>query len=580
MNGCRTRIAVAAAVTWVLVTALGDLVGQVSRTQNGHVLDANLRVGSGGVNTPVRSGVGLNSQLYVTGQVTGLGRFRGRVGYRSANSLRLRLPSDTLTRFRQESVGLRGAVGGGSFRASPYYSRTSTVVGAGQIAAGRTWPGSSVPRAPAAAARRGGDDRRLGRGPLSVTRGPRGATRGGPGLVGAQRGGPAGLRPGLARPGAANVFDLLARPDAAAADEKPSPPAGTDDASTRSPLAPAPRNPLAPQSTAPLDPARPSVAQPRLRLSKTPPPPTPLRPSKTPPPPTRNPARLPTVAAIPNQDVFTDMVAALNRRQEQLKPKRPSARRLGPTARRAIPVARMAWPKSTVGPVVEAPDASAKPGGYRLIYPDHEKDKAPPGVKVPGPGGPAAARRRSPKPTPPQADDGHYVRLDARREVVLHALAGDGPDRFNRTMASAAAKLRARRYYDAAAEYAFAASLQPTNPLARLGGAVSLFCAGEPISAARHLRGAMLRYAAIMEVRLRLPHLVDAAAMKRQLAILDARLTTTDPDPLLLFIAAYMHHGAGDTAAAKAYAKRLRSRAARDPLLRAFAESLLDAAAG
>ena len=552
-------------MTSVLVTASGDLVGQVSRTQNGQVLDANLRVGSGGVNTPVQSGGGLNSQLYVTGQVTGLGRFRGRVGYRSADSLRLSLPSDSLNRFRQESVGLAGALGGGSFRSAPYYSRTSTVVGAGQIAAGRTWPGSSVPRAPAAAARHGDDNSRLGRGPLSVTRAPGGAMRGGPGLVGAERGGLAGLRPGLARPGAANVFDLLDRPAAAAAaDEKPSPPAGTDDASTRSPLAPASPNPLAPQSASPLEPARPSMADPRLRLSKTP--------SAT-----HSPARLPTVTAIPNQDVFTDMVAALNRRQEQLKPKLPSSRHLGPTGRRAIPVARTAWPKSTVGPVAEAPDASAKPGGHRPIYPDHEKDKDPPAAKVPVP---AAAGRRSPNPTPPQADAGHYVRLDARREVVLHALAGDGPDRFNRTMASAAAKLRARRYYDAAAEYAFAASLQPTNPLARLGVAVSLFCAGEPISSARHLRGAMLQYAAIMDVRLRLPDLVDAAAMKRQLAILDARLKTTDPDALLLFVAAYMHHGAGDIAVAKAYAKRLRGRAARDPLLRTFADYLLAAAAG
>ena len=502
MSGCRNRIVIAAAS--VFLAGAGDLVGQVSRAQNGQILDANLRVGSGGVNTPVRSGGRFNSQLYVDGQVTGLGSFRGRVGYHSANSLRLRLPSDTLSRFRQESVGLRGAVGGESFRASPYYSRSSTVVGAGQIAAGRVWPGSSVPRTHT--------PRRLGRSPLSVARAPRVAKRLGP-----DRLTPRGRFP---RPGAANVFDLVPRPDDTSADENPSPPAGTQDTSTRSPLTPAP----------------PSVAGPRLRLSKTP--------SSA----TRGPARIPTVTGIPNEDVFTDMVAALNRRREQLKPKLPSARRMGPTDRRAVPVAPATRPTST----------------------------APPSTKTPGA---VVAPRTSAKPPATRADTGRYVRLDVRREIVLHALAGTGPDRFNRTMASAAGKLRSRRYYDAAAEYAFAASLDPTNPLARLGVAVSMFCAGEPVSSARQLRGAMLLYSGIMNVRLSLLDLVTADALKRQLTTLAARLETREPDVMLLFVAAYMHHSAGEPAVAKSCAKRLRDRAEDDPLLRAFADSLLGAPA-
>jgi len=46
-------------------------VSQVAPTQTGHKLDRNMQIGSGGYNTPSGGSGGVNSQLYVTGLITG-----------------------------------------------------------------------------------------------------------------------------------------------------------------------------------------------------------------------------------------------------------------------------------------------------------------------------------------------------------------------------------------------------------------------------------------------------------------------------------------------------------------------------
>ena len=92
--------------------------GQVRRSQEGSELDANYRVGSGGRNIPITP-QRIDSQLYVNGQVSGLGSFQGRVGYFPADELRLNLPSAQLGDFRRQSVGLSDIVRGNPFAPSP-----------------------------------------------------------------------------------------------------------------------------------------------------------------------------------------------------------------------------------------------------------------------------------------------------------------------------------------------------------------------------------------------------------------------------------------------------------------------------
>lgn len=92
------------------------------------MLDANTRLGSFGINSAVRLDP-LVSRVndYVTGNVTGGGRFQGLVPYRSVNEFRGTLGSSTLSTFRRDSVG-RIDLSQGIIRPRPFvdYSRGIT----------------------------------------------------------------------------------------------------------------------------------------------------------------------------------------------------------------------------------------------------------------------------------------------------------------------------------------------------------------------------------------------------------------------------------------------------------------------
>lgn len=139
--------------------ASGMASGQ--QIQQGNVLDANNRVGSGGFNAP-RPLYDFNAaNRIMTGNVAGGMAFQGVSPIRDANSLFLGgttgsgllsrgttgsgLPSDMLNNFRRDSFSLedyrRAGAGWGGI--SPYYSPWSTVLNAGAIAAGQNRPGTS-----------------------------------------------------------------------------------------------------------------------------------------------------------------------------------------------------------------------------------------------------------------------------------------------------------------------------------------------------------------------------------------------------------------------------------------------------
>ncbi len=139
--------ATARAITCAVVLAAASVAwSQVVPVAGGNALDANTGVGSGGANSPVAPDLRLNGQLYINGQVTGLGRFHGRAGYYPSDQLRLQLPSAGLVGFRRESVGLSNVLSGPTFTARPYYDRSTTALNAGAIAAGLNAPGTNVPQ--------------------------------------------------------------------------------------------------------------------------------------------------------------------------------------------------------------------------------------------------------------------------------------------------------------------------------------------------------------------------------------------------------------------------------------------------
>jgi hypothetical protein len=162
------RLGLAGAVSLLLSIAM-PAAGQYF-VQQGNVLDANNRLGSGGLNyggaSPYRPN---QTNRIVTGNVTAGTAFRGYSPVRDPNSFFLgaaqatagtgvsglipgfgggigALPSDRLTTFRRDSVSineLRRLAASPNMAPLPYYSRTSTVADTGQILRGLNEPGTS-----------------------------------------------------------------------------------------------------------------------------------------------------------------------------------------------------------------------------------------------------------------------------------------------------------------------------------------------------------------------------------------------------------------------------------------------------
>jgi hypothetical protein len=596
-----------AAVIAAGLCALPSAHAQPTRTQDGRRLDASLRLGSGGVNTPVSAPRGFGSQLYVNGQVTGLAGFRGKTGYSASNSLRLALPSERMRDFRQQSVGLSGALSGGTFRTTPYFSRTSTVFGARGILAGRTAPGSNIPRTSSGAsavANKLYEEARAAYGPLSNTRVQQMGPLGGP--LGAPLGPRSGFRPvpslpggvlgGLSRPGASNLFSARGGLGTGAVDPHairrgaaagalgqglpgtPALPSGVTPGRPGGPGRVGP-NPIG-TGPAGLDVPQPpnTAAAPGLETTPGGPvaPAVPgLRPGESPSrtlsplagrmklsaatgrlegPKLKSPDRRVGPGHLPRrgQDVFVDLLVALKSRRAADRGSDPA--RVGSVAK-PIPILR---PRRPLAPGEKPPAdptdmsvADWRTGRKRLDYSEPAEGETPPGAE--------------------------FVQLTKDQQIQVNALAGAGADQFNLRMGSAQEKLKAGRYYDAAADFEAASAIDPKNPLARVGVCLSLFCAGEPLTAANYLRRAMGEFPPLMEARISIRRIAPSNALRWQLERLRKRLKVPAEarKPMMVFLATFMHLNQGQESAAKEYAATLKSLTPNDRLLQAYAAHVL-----
>jgi hypothetical protein len=142
----------------VLTICVGLLltVGSAARGQYavdsapGHALDAPLNVGptteGGGF---LGGGLPLNAgNPLITGNVRFGRGFEGRVGYTSPYTFQGTLQSSALNAFRSGSVNYGDVLGGTVPLAGPipYYPANSTILGAGDVLAGRSLPGTNQPR--------------------------------------------------------------------------------------------------------------------------------------------------------------------------------------------------------------------------------------------------------------------------------------------------------------------------------------------------------------------------------------------------------------------------------------------------
>ena len=508
-------------------------------TQSGRALDASLRVGGSRYNSAVPINSQLNSQLYVTGQVTGLGRFHGRVGYRGEDELYMRLPSARLGDFRRRSVGLHDVLGGTAHLVSPYQEPTRTTLKVNDILAGRAGPGTNMP-AVRTVSTAGSALRRnlyidalvdyssvtgmvsgralapaLPRGMLNVQPGQ----YTGPSIrveFGSGRVVPAA--PGAAAPPVADLFAVAGRKDqldlaqelyrehrrsrmidAAVVAKVSAAASGTDPVTGTEPG-------TDPDGKSPTDENR-----------------TPGGPIEGP----GSPGGIGQVAAGQppiNQDVYLDMLLRLRQRREQV-------------------------------------DAAARAGAG-----------TPTGAKTPG-----AGERPLVIPKPAMASKDGLVVLSDQNEVILRGLAGRSGDQFNVHMSKASDELRARKFYDAASLYETAGLHDPRNPLARMGMGLSLLGAGESLSAAYQIKRAIGLFPPMMETRVDLSGMMDAKVIETRLNALDRRMRGADRDSkkLLIFLATFLYHNSEQPDKARTYAEQLKASARHDALLKAYAEFVL-----
>ncbi len=526
------------AVAVVLLSS--PLLGQSGTVQRGRAHDANPRVGSGGYNRARGSSRRFDSQLYVTGQVSGLRAFRGSIGYYAANQLNLDLPSGTLSGFRRQSVGLADIVVSDSYRPVPYYDQATTAWRAAGIVAGRGRPGLSlsgiVPSVPAS-----GQlyvDARPAYQPIAPSSSGQvlATARAIPRVV--QVDGPRSdvadylkaLQLGAtARPGGETLFGVL-RPkeqsqlvqelsEAAIAGEAIE--AGVDaqvvaevDRSVRA------------EAARPHEPAQ---AEPEPQGEPTPPVPGPDGETEPPQP----------SGFRADQDVFVDLLRGLQEQRRLESDPAGGRHEQGEAVRRSSgdPTFRATGRRA----------AARRAGGQ-------------------APAGAAGGARQRPA-----------VGLSSSGGVVLHSLAGRHKDMFNIAMSKAESKLKAGEYYRAAGGYELAVTFNPKNPLARLGLGLALLGAGEPLAAGLSIRRAVELFPSVMEASVDIAAMMDMEVFRRRVVGLEKRIARQGqkPDSRLVFAAAFVHHNTGGDRKARAYARKLSAMAGEDQLLRSYAQFVL-----
>lgn len=506
----------------LLAGLAGEATAQVVRTQRGNALDANYRVGAGGLNPRVRGSEGISGQMIVNRQVSGLAGFRGDVPYRAPNELGLNLPGSDVRTFRRQAVGVTDVLGGRTYQPGAYMDRTA-VLGPEDIAAGLNAPGTNVPQHQNLSmreARQLYEDAMVGYRRLGSEVGTTDVAGSGQyqsvSVNLFRQGDPLVDTPPdthmLHRLGGSGVFSMpdarerarlaqelyhLYRADEAedAEDDNPA----RIDARVPAEATPAVRDP---SLTDELRTGDPLDLRPRPVEDDTPATRDPLdTPAESGEPMTDQPAAI-------GHDAFLDLLRGLSDRNSGKRPKT------------AIPA----------------------------DLDDDEQADAPAVISY---------------------DDG-------TKALTLNKLAGTGRDAFNAYMRAAQGKLTEGKYYKAASLFAQASLMDSRNPLAHVGRSLALLGAGEALSASQAYQEAVRLFPPTLETRLDVEEMMSLADFRKRMGQLDARLAKQkDPQAGLVFLAAVLHHVAGDAKTAARHAAKLRALAGENEIFKSTADRIL-----
>lgn len=529
MKRCRINLALPliAAAAALLTAALAS--AQVAPLQTGQALDANYQIGSGGYNSAGGNVGGVNSQLYVTGQVTGLAGFRGRVPYSPPGTLEVNVPSNTFSPFIGQSVSAASVLRETTYRPSPYFSTANIVTSTHTLGADQgmyiqryvepataqnlytqatTDYQSVLVLPPAVAIRAIPVVRPIEQQIVPVTSGTSGITNATEIIPTTPT-----FHPG------ASLF--LSAPTLQTQEEITKELAEYDkrvnlrvenavDTRVDASVTPTPT---------------PGAQKPEVTPGGPIPTGAPQQPVPSPVPGTEK-NKLPSLpTASTNQDAFLDLLVNLQQRKNA-----------------TIPTAPEITPAPTAG-------ATSQPAGTQEPY-----------------YGPKATRPRTGK---------NIIEIGKDRSIIVHALAGENPDLFNTHMTLGQKRLKAGKYYDAAGEFSVALTVNSTNPMAYMGLALATFAAGEPLSASLQLQHGLEVFPPMMETRLDIADMMDVKTFDAQLALLDKRIKDQPNSVSLTCLAMFLHYSARQDDKAKDYAASLRKIAKDDKLMTSYADFVL-----
>lgn len=576
---------------------------QVAMTQDGRVLDSNYLVGGNGYNS-VRASNRIDSNLIVNSQVTRGFGFRGNPGYLPGNQFHGSMGSADLDPFLRDSVGV-GQIGTGTVQSMGIFlSPNRTILNANAIANQANSPGSSQPLTayvtPSTTHRLYATAVEAYKPIVQVAPQP---AQSNPLLMGQNVVTPPELLSSVPsaiagpfnveamRVSVSTLFGILqtpqqqkqlvedlarqrqleranlqpnALPDQPEGQREEVPQPTSLDNAVAAPLpadargvyielsgprsdrsAPAGQNSLSGPQPQPGQ--RPLIEQ-YPPAGKKGPPPSQLPPAEeTRPNLPSEPTTPSALAPKTGQDIYFDLLTSL-------QPQRP-----GIVAARGDPLAAMIRRPETAD---QRPDQAQRP----------ELPPQPGQVQRPGLEPPLLADRSA---------DRTSDKLERRQNVlVLHSLAGEGPDLFNIHMRQAEDLLAKRKFYEAAQEYELAGLMDRSNPLATLGNALALLGAGEPRAAAFNLQSALQYFPPLMDTRVDVPKILGKDLATDRLALIQERIESAGEkvDPSLLMLAAFVSSSLDQPGKARQYAEHLKRIAGDDRLAAAFADRILQPA--
>ena len=127
-----------------LAAIVGEALGQQYASQDGHLLDANNRVGSMGWNGNARmDALSYRNNSLMTGNITGGLSFQGSMQYTSSRQFQGLSRSDTLSNFRRDSVSVSRLGSGGP---QVYYDQSRSTTGTYGGGVSQSYQGYSTSR--------------------------------------------------------------------------------------------------------------------------------------------------------------------------------------------------------------------------------------------------------------------------------------------------------------------------------------------------------------------------------------------------------------------------------------------------